>query len=78
MVWVYWKPGGSRPSAIRWLAWRFQLAAKELASGSEKVASIGARVGYESEAAFGRAFKRATAQAPATWRHARQHGQASA
>ena len=57
--------------------WRLQLAAKELASGSEKVASIGARVGYESEAAFSRAFKRATGQAPAAWRRARQHGQAS-
>lgn len=52
--------------------WRLQLAAKELASGSEKVASIGARVGYESEAAFSRAFKRATGQAPAAWRRARQ------
>jgi AraC-like DNA-binding protein len=52
--------------------WRLQLAAKELASGSEKVATIGARVGYESEAAFSRAFKRATGQAPAAWRRARQ------
>ena len=52
--------------------WRLQLAAKELASGSEKVATIGTRVGYESEAAFSRAFKRATGQAPAAWRRARQ------
>jgi AraC-like DNA-binding protein len=54
--------------------WRLQLAAKELASGSEKVATIGARVGYESEAAFSRAFKRATGQAPASWRRVRQNG----
>ena len=58
--------------------WRLQLAANELAGGSEKVAAIAARVGYESEAAFSRAFKRATGQAPAAWRRARQRGQASA
>jgi AraC-like DNA-binding protein len=48
--------------------WRLQLAAEQLAHGSEKVAAIGARVGYDSEAAFSRAFKRATGQSPAAWR----------
>jgi AraC-like DNA-binding protein len=52
--------------------WRLQLAADQLARGSAKVASIGARVGYESEAAFSRAFKRATGQSPSVWRSARQ------
>ncbi len=52
--------------------WRLQLAADQLARGSAKVASIGARVGYESEAAFSRAFKRATGQSPSAWRSARQ------
>jgi AraC-like DNA-binding protein len=52
--------------------WRLQLAADQLARGSAKVAAIGARVGYESEAAFSRAFKRATGQSPAAWRKARQ------
>ncbi len=51
--------------------WRLQLAAELLSSGSDKVATVGARVGYESEAAFGRAFKRATGQSPAGWRRAR-------
>ena len=51
--------------------WRLQLAADRLARGSEKVAAIGARVGYESEAAFSRAFKRATGQSPSAWRNAR-------
>jgi AraC-like DNA-binding protein len=41
--------------------WRMQLAANHLAQGSEKVAAVGSRVGYESEAAFSRAFKKATA-----------------
>ncbi len=51
--------------------WRLQLAAEQLARGSAKVAAIGARVGYESEAAFSRAFKRATGQSPSAWRNAR-------
>jgi len=52
--------------------WRLQLAAEQLTNSSAKVAAIGARVGYESEAAFSRAFKRATGQSPAAWRRARQ------
>jgi AraC-like DNA-binding protein len=54
--------------------WRLQLAAEQLTHGSAKVAAIGAGVGYESEAAFSRAFKRATGHAPAAWRRARQPG----
>ncbi len=54
--------------------WRLQLAAEKLSRGSAKVAAIGAQVGYESEAAFSRAFKRATGHSPATWRRARQAG----
>jgi len=52
--------------------WRLQLAADQLARGSAKVAAIGARVGYDSDAAFSRAFKRATGSSPAAWRKARQ------
>jgi AraC-like DNA-binding protein len=52
--------------------WRLQLAADQLARGSAKVATIGARVGYDSDAAFSRAFKRATGQSPSGWRSARQ------
>ena len=52
--------------------WRLQLAAEKLSSGSAKVAAIADQVGYESEPAFSRAFKRATGQSPAAWRRARQ------
>jgi AraC-like DNA-binding protein len=52
--------------------WRLQLAAELLARGGTKVSAIGLRVGYESEAAFSRAFKRATGASPAEWRRRRQ------
>src|SRR5438270_6783233 len=52
--------------------WRLQLAAGQLARSSAKVATIGAQVGYDSEAAFSRAFKRETGLSPAAWRRARQ------
>jgi AraC-like DNA-binding protein len=52
--------------------WRLQLAAEQLAGSSAKVAAVAERVGYESEAAFSRAFKRATGHAPAAWRRVRQ------
>ena len=48
--------------------WRLQLAANLLASSNEKVASIGEQVGYGSEAAFSRAFKRETGRSPAEYR----------
>lgn len=38
--------------------WRMQMAAKRLADRSIKVAAIAREVGYESEAAFSRAFKK--------------------
>ena len=50
--------------------WRLQLAASLLATTTGKVAAIAAEVGYDSEAAFSRAFKRAMRFSPA---HFRQH-----
>ena len=50
--------------------WRMQLGASLLRQGQAKVATIAQDVGYESEAAFARAFKRMTGQPPATWRRA--------
>jgi AraC-like DNA-binding protein len=48
--------------------WRMQVAAGMLATGAMGLRRIAAAVGYESEAAFSRAFKRATGQPPAAWR----------
>jgi len=49
--------------------WRMQLASRRLLEG-EPVAQVAAAVGYESEAAFSRAFKRLVGSAPAAWRRA--------
>jgi AraC-like DNA-binding protein len=48
--------------------WRMQLAARLLADGVAKVSAVALEVGYESEAAFSRAFKKVAGVAPATWR----------
>jgi AraC-like DNA-binding protein len=48
--------------------WRMQLAARRLLEGHEALARIAAEVGYDSEAAFNRAFKRELGIPPATWR----------
>jgi AraC-like DNA-binding protein len=47
--------------------WRMQLASRLLIDG-EAVASVADTVGYESEAAFSRAFKKLVGRAPAAWR----------
>jgi AraC-like DNA-binding protein len=48
--------------------WRMQLAANHLLSGMESVAVIANLVGYDSEAAFSRAFKKAVGTPPSQWR----------
>lgn len=48
--------------------WRMQLAARMLADGGAKVLAVAAAVGYQSEAAFSRAFRKATGVAPSRWR----------
>jgi AraC-like DNA-binding protein len=48
--------------------WRMQLAKQLLRNGRENVQAVASRVGYESEPAFNRAFKRATGSPPAAWR----------
>jgi transcriptional regulator GlxA family with amidase domain len=50
--------------------WRLKLGARALTTTSQSVAEIASHVGYESEAAFNRAFKREYASPPATYRRA--------
>lgn len=49
-------------------AWRIQLAKYLLKQSHARLADVAARVGYESEAAFSRAFRRHVGQPPAAWR----------
>lgn len=48
--------------------WRLLLGARQLTSGNASVAEIAANVGYESEPAFNRAFKREFGLPPARYR----------
>jgi len=56
--------------------WRMQLAAGRLRDSDAKVVNVALDVGYESEAAFSRAFKRVVGVAPGTWRRERRTGAA--
>jgi len=48
--------------------WRMQIAAKRLSDPSAKIAAVAHEVGYESEAAFSRAFKKIVGRPPSRWR----------
>jgi AraC-like DNA-binding protein len=52
--------------------WRMQLGANLLRDGNTTVAAIAQETGYDSEAAFSRAFKRLSGQPPAAWRRAQR------
>lgn len=59
---------------MRYLAlWRMQLASRLLTDGSAKVSAIAEQVGFRSEAAFSRAFKKRTGLSPSGWRRARSN-----
>jgi AraC-like DNA-binding protein len=51
--------------------WRMQVAARLLSDGAQKIAAIAHEVGYASEAAFSRTFKKITGVSPAAWRQQR-------
>jgi AraC-like DNA-binding protein len=54
---------------MRYLAgWRIQLAKHLILQADLPIAEVADRVGYESEAAFNRAFKRHVGVPPVTWR----------
>jgi AraC-like DNA-binding protein len=56
-------------SPMRYLAaWRMHLARQMLSEGNGSLAEVAERVGYESEYAFNRAFKRQVGEPPALWR----------
>jgi AraC-like DNA-binding protein len=52
--------------------WRMQVAAGLLRDTSAKLVAVALDVGYESEAAFSRAFKRVAGVSPGSWRKARR------
>ncbi len=52
--------------------WRMQLAANLLATTPMGLAEVAARIGYGSEAALSRTFKRWVGMAPADWRRGRR------
>jgi AraC family transcriptional regulator, alkane utilization regulator len=56
-------------SPMRYLAnWRIHLAKQLLCEGDHTLAEVAESVGYESEYAFNRAFKRQVGKPPASWR----------
>jgi AraC-like DNA-binding protein len=57
--------------------WRMQLAAELLDHSNDKLPAIAARVGYASEAAFSRAFKKLVGRSPSEWRARRADSQLS-
>jgi AraC-like DNA-binding protein len=48
--------------------WRMQVASQKLRDTRTSLGELAETVGYDSEAAFSRAFKKAVGVAPATWR----------
>ena len=57
--------------------WRMQLATNYLRNGHEGIAAVANRVGYDSEAAFSRAFKKVVGTPPSEWRDRHVHGRAA-
>jgi len=54
--------------------WRLELAARALRASAKPVVHVAAEVGYESEAAFNRAFKRTFGLPPAQYRRRQANG----
>jgi len=48
--------------------WRMQIASRLLDGGNTNIASVAAKIGYGSEAAFSRAFKKTVGVPPSDWR----------
>jgi len=52
--------------------WRMQIASELLTGGGANVATVAIEIGYSSEAAFSRAFKKMVGVSPSTWRRHRR------
>ena len=52
--------------------WRMQVAATRLRETDDPITTVGLELGYGSEAAFSRAFKRIVGSAPSEWRRQRR------
>jgi len=50
--------------------WRMQIATEKLRNSNASLAQIATAAGYDSEASFSRAFKKALGTSPAAWRRA--------
>ncbi len=62
-------------SPMAYLAhWRLELGARQLRASAKPVIQVAAEVGYESEAAFNRAFKRSFGLPPAQYRRRHANG----
>jgi len=58
--------------------WRLHMAARDLRNGGKSLAEVAEAVGYDSEPAFSRAFKREFGLPPASWRSSQQRQENSA
>jgi AraC-like DNA-binding protein len=67
-----------QPPMLYLTRWRMQLAARLLADSAAKVGAVAFDVGYDSEAAFSRAFKKTVGVSPARWRSRQDPGAATA
>lgn len=65
-----WRDALGEPPLAYVTRWRVSLAGRLLATTDLPLAAVAARVGYESEFAFARAFKRTTGTSPGRWRTA--------
>jgi AraC-like DNA-binding protein len=62
------------PPILYLAKWRMQIAAGLLSGGSTNIATIAAGIGYGSEAAFSRAFKKLVGVPPSAWRNPAREG----
>ena len=53
--------------------WRMQIASGLLSGGNVNIATVAAEIGYASEAAFSRAFKKMVGVPPSAWRRRLGH-----